>query len=364
MRFGADPEFVIVEKATGTPVPAHKFFGDKYHKKQVETVRGPAALFRDGFNLEINVPPQDCRALLVAGMKDAVVAAKAHLGPAFDLVSPQSVAVDLSFVKDAPEDVQQFGCEPSYCAYRLVPKVPDINAVDHPFRYAGGHMHFSLDARGFIKNPDNHIDIIRLLDLYLGLPLTALFGDANSIQRRKYYGQAGEFRTQDYKGDGSLIGVEYRTPGPEVWTNDNIIASWAFGIGKYVISHFAELRRTLDPAKFDATREAIDVAPEKAWDLMRAVPGFYTADFLKVLKPKLHRKVTIDTMAHESHTGFAEIVGADWGIQIPGLPELRRQPGYTNLFPPAYHSTDGYQAKDPTTGAWKSWRRDRNEIDI
>lgn len=326
MFIGADPEFVIIKKATGESVSAHNFFPDKTAKivvplKKYATDGYNAKLFRDGYNLEVNVPAANCRAYLATWMQEALVAAFAKIGPEYTLAPIQAVKVDLAHMKDAPDDLKTFGCDPSYCAYDLVPKVPQIDAMTHEFRYAGGHLHFSgLDT---INEPSNHPTMIRLLDVYLGLPLAALFGDEKSSMRRKYYGQAGEFRSQKYPLNPNrilpTIGVEYRTPGPEVWTQDNFVMSFAFGIGRRILSQFAQYKTQLDDAQNDDVREAINSNPEKAWGLLRAVPGFYNADFLKALKPKLTRELTLQNMERDAHCGFTEVAIADLGLKVPGV---------------------------------------------
>jgi hypothetical protein len=359
MYIGADPEFVVTKVATGEPVPAHLFFPDKHNKIAVPlkpckySTSSPAKLFRDGFNLEVNLPPSTCRAYFATWMQEALKAAFAKIGPEYTLAPVQAVQIDLNHMKDAPDDLKTFGCEPSYCAYRLVAKVPDIDAMSHPWRYAGGHMHFSdTDPKSVLSNPDNHPDMIRVLDFYLGLPLACLFGDDLSTQRRKYYGQAGEFRTQMYgKNDIGLaeIGLEYRTPGPEVWTDENVIAGFAFGIGKRLLSNqgFVGALKTLDKAKDDDVREAIDSAPEKAWNLVAAVEGFYDPDFLKLLKLKLSRKLNLHLADRDLHPGFREVVIGDWGLKIPGVPlKLRRAAGIIRSANQTHDNHSGYEYLD------------------
>lgn len=243
MYFGTDPEYLIVNKL-GRPVPAHKAgFGDKEHKMVLRSALygGPddweSRVFRDGYMVEVNIKPDTCRQTTTHRMQRAIQALQQKLRPKYQLVSRAAVKINLARdMKDAPEDVLQFGCEPSYDAYELEAKIPPIDAITHPFRYAGGHLHFghSGDKRlDWMKNKDIHPMFVKLMDLYVGLPLTYLFDSKYTFWRRRFYGQAGEFRSQRYGKGETQIGVEYRTPGPEVW-NEPWVASFAMGTGRYI----------------------------------------------------------------------------------------------------------------------------------
>ncbi len=106
-----------------------------------------------------------------------------------------------------------FGCEQDFNAYTLTTNTPEMDASEHPHRYAGGHIHLGLASRYLTqdkpeykaaKTEDGHIRIIRFLDLLLTIPTMRLDNDNGSKLRRSKYGKAGCFRPTPY-------GIEYRT---------------------------------------------------------------------------------------------------------------------------------------------------------
>src|SRR5262249_30638835 len=76
-------------------------------------------------------------------MEEALAHARSLAAP-HNLSYAPACEIDLAFLATAPEDLQHFGCEPSYDAYTKEMKTPAVDARTHPWRYAGGHMHISL----------------------------------------------------------------------------------------------------------------------------------------------------------------------------------------------------------------------------
>lgn len=100
-----------------------------------------------------------------------------------------------------------FGCDPDQDAFdtNMVNTIEDVS--HHPFRYAGGHFHFS-GVEEFEKYPRS---VIKLLALTVGnyVNSRSWFPDLEKM-RAKYYGKPGKYRVQRYPDNS--VGVEYRTP--------------------------------------------------------------------------------------------------------------------------------------------------------
>lgn len=309
--FGTDPEYFII-KTDGTLVPAHKFFEDKHHKKRYS--RG--SVFRDGYAVEVNVMPDECRQTVTYSVQYTLRNLDKFLRErGCRLFVAPAVKIDLAKLRNAPKDVQMFGCDPSFCAYTGEAKIPSIDGRTHDRRYAGGHLHFSttrdwMGRRPWLleRNPEQLADAAKLLDLYLGLPLTCIFHSLGQYTRRKYYGQAGEFRPQTY--DNSAAGIEYRTPGPEVW-NTAAIASFALGVGRKVLQNFHELRRKWDKKIEDDLRDAINTGAGRV-RLLRRLQGFYNPGIVSELQQKIHnrRLVLLSETNGEVQNGYG-----DWALE-------------------------------------------------
>jgi hypothetical protein len=269
---GTDPEFLIVD-SRGKPVPAHKAgMPDKQHKLVLQP--DESWCFRDGYMVEINLAPNQCRQTMGHRMARALRRLEAMLPPGHHLRSRSAVKINLAKdMKNAPDDVKQFGCEPSWDAYTGETKTPPIDAMTHPWRYAGGHLHFSGDtavAQAKGKPTPELRKIVKLMDLYIGLPLTCVFGNKLTYQRRKFYGQAGEFRPQSY--GHNAYGVEYRTPGPEVWRAP-WVASFAMGVGRDICRQVTTL--AFDDKIADDLQDAINTGAGK-WKLVKGFRNHFT----------------------------------------------------------------------------------------
>ncbi len=293
--FGTDPEFAIFDHRAKCFVPAHSV-GLQPKKRAWAEPGGRGKAFRDGYMLEVNVQPTLCRQTLAYELSNTLAYVKRRLGSRYVLRALPAITIELQTMRDAPPDVRQFGCEPSFCGYDEIAKVPPIDALTHRWRYAGGHMHFSTErnqrAYKWLGNPKQHPAIARVLDWKLGLPLSFLAHSALQYRRRAYYGQAGEFRTQHYQRDSDFytpdIGFEYRTPGPEVWTTP-WLSSWAFGVGRWVVQNFPKLNKEYPERGHDKIRGLINTGKGDWAEWLGTVPGFYTPVVLKFLKKRLTR---------------------------------------------------------------------------
>ena len=343
ITLGADPEFTFFDK-NDRPVPAHRLgFGDKQHKK----THGRTTAHRDGFNLEMNfTAPFTCRAFVVEYMKPSLKQIEYDLPKGIKLRAKAAYEIDLQdLMSDAPEDVRVFGCEPAFDAYTGEATYIDIDAETHPWRYAGGHMHFGtqievekLDSttsyeyeqtywkhyneerqRALEKNknvlwdPNKYTKLAKIFDWLIGIPLTCIYNGPEQFQRRKYYGKAGEFRPQRYTRE--YMGFEYRTPPPELF-NHLTMVSLFYGVGRYIIQNFGALEKKYKDSWGKEIAKAINEGkdPEKFLD---SVPHLYNADTIKRLRgvPNIYRW-SLTTTPVEAHTGWSEWARV-WGIPVP-----------------------------------------------
>lgn len=106
------------------------------------------------------------------------------------------------------------GCNPEWSVYSLTVIEPSEKIVDFmdgyyyfkvPFRTAGGHIHLGSELLG---DPFEASNVIRMMDLFLGVPSIFLDTDITSKERRKAYGLAGSHRVPE---EGNRL--EYRPLG-------------------------------------------------------------------------------------------------------------------------------------------------------
>lgn len=276
---GTDPEYFVVDSAL-KPVPAHTLgFDDKHNKKKFKDGKA----FRDGYAIEINVAPSSRWDLLTLDVRSVMCQIQAGLPYGHRLLSMPTVKIDLAKDLDnCPVDLLTFGCDPSMDAYTGMPKLPDINAMEHPMRYAGGHLHFSQvgikeDSKHWSTDIDKVRLFIRMMDVYVGLPLTVIFDRPQTYLRRRFYGQAGEFRHQKYE-DGS-IGIEYRTPGPEVF-NHPAVTNMVIEVGKHLFENFERAAENWSDRFGKSVQEAINTGVGRS-SYLESLVGFYSSDLIR-----------------------------------------------------------------------------------
>ncbi len=312
---GVDPEFFILNSA-GKPIPAWKHFPPKEAKIPYGYGGGSGGTsphgwyFRDGYALEFNTPPETCRARMGNSLRQTVGDALEKLPKGSTLSTAATIRINNTDMKDAPQDCQIFGCDPSYNAYTEKLFTVDLDAMTHPFRYAGGHMHYGagIDA-SFMKTSEASFMFVKLCDLFIGLPFAFLYATKDERLRRKYYGRAGECRLQKYPNGGQ--GVEYRVPSPKLWNNHSV-ATLFFGVMRTIHNNYADLAKLYDPKWEQPVQDAINNC-DVPQSMLQTVPGMYTPELLISLKKQRHFRIfEFPTYAGDCHTAFTEHVRTQW----------------------------------------------------
>ena len=275
---GMDPEFFVRDGA-GKYVGAYHYFPTSQTSRSVDA----HIFFRDGWALEINPHKNTCREVLQQYINTVLWAALRALPSDHTLVATSAVPIDLEDLRDAPTDCLTFGCKPSLNAYTGgVPGVVDLDAAEHPFRYAGGHIHHSFLPRRERVWQSEHEKLLlvpQYWDKYVALPLTYLVGGEATAQRRQHYGKAGEFRIQKYpNGCG---GMEYRTPGPEMYAAPWLL-TMALGASRVVWEDFEWFLEYRPLKHQDQVRAAVNrgLPDEGLLDLIDPIPWLYDQKIL------------------------------------------------------------------------------------
>ena len=287
---GVDPEMFLVDK-NGRSVPAHKLFPEKSKRECISFNK--SSYYRDGYAVEFNIDSgQTCRETLITYLYEAIFEAAYRASKhKLHLVSVPAVRVALNELEDAPPDVQIFGCNPSANAYTKISSVPDINAMTHPFRYAGGHLHFSFPYRSRTQNlmwpkdhnwilkPENVFLFVKMMDLFVGIPMTYIEANPLNFLRRQNYGKAGEFRFQIYpSSDGQLggVGIEYRTLSP-FWLRQPALLSFALGMGREIFNNFFAYAKNWDSKIEPDVQKAINTGIGLR-KLLQDIPAIHDSD--------------------------------------------------------------------------------------
>lgn len=308
MLIGTDPEFFILGEG-GKSIPAHRKLPGKATPLQVAAGgrrKGAFSFFRDGYAVEVNVPPAGTVQELTWSMQAALDALRTFvLVGGETLTTLPGVPVSWALMKGAPEDVLSVGCDPSEDAYSGEKKFPSLDPKTARERFSGGHMHFSTSKVGgegwALKK--NIPKCVKLLDLYVGLPLTFFFPSPEGFHRRLFYGQAGEFRFQDY---GTAHGLEYRVPTPEIWGHP-AIASFAFETAIHVLRNGPSLWKGWDTGREADLRGAINWG-EGIEALLTPLNGLWDLSDLRAFCARIRPLVERPLSLEEPLSGWRALV--------------------------------------------------------
>jgi hypothetical protein len=224
---GADPELMLVAPCGALTSAIPLIEGTKAKPLKVKV----GAVQRDNVMAEFNVKPSGSDGEFIANIE-------AVLRELADLVRPNKLTVRAyaEFPKEELEhpEARVFGCDPDYCAWPnrdgilCMNSVPSHKALE-PFRSAGGHLHIGhkKQTEEMLLDDFGKIEVVKALDLLLGIPSVLLDPDQSSLERRSLYGTAGAHRPKPY-------GVEYRALG-NFWLRSPDFVHLVYGLANRAV---------------------------------------------------------------------------------------------------------------------------------
>jgi len=211
--FGSDPEFIAINIDTQQPISCVGKIGGTKHEPL--SIGEGCSRQEDNVLAEVCIPP-------VTNKKDFVkyiTYAKNEVNKL--LTKFNAKLISASSMEYPNEELQskaarKFGCSESWCAWTGESvDVPPAEMVGN-LRSAGFHIHIGF--KGDIEDFDLIETLIRNMDKYLGLPSLIIDRDTD---RRKIYGKAGDFRSEELADD--IIKIEYRTLGANMGATDELM---------------------------------------------------------------------------------------------------------------------------------------------
>jgi hypothetical protein len=347
---GQDTEFFLWDTVENKYVPS-------WHYLPPPTAKGGMAgrlIFRDGFAMEINSIPQSCRAYIWEDVASALKAARSLFQiPAHIEFSTRPYVDIREHLKDVdtwPQDLKVLGCHPTLDAYTGDRKEIRRDPLTIPFRTCGAHMHIS-EVHHVTQYTHTSQMFIKLCDLFIGLPLTVLFGDEMEFERRTLYGTAGEYRMQEYPSGAR--GIEYRTPSTRMYCHPAVMGL-CFAIMRGLISkHFGKLMESWNPAIEKPLRKAINTG-QGALEMFEDMQKMYNfADFTRPSVEDrlcggfdLHSKYKLDCYGREYLVGEYQTIrpfSADVWLTLKKNINKDLNPEYP--FREAHHGLSEYLAE-------------------
>lgn len=195
---GADPELFIVNEKTGKVVSSIGIIpGEKGNAWRSDDMPEGFGIEVDNILGEFNIPPCRTKEEFINNieyMKDYIDRFVKEKNPDLGIQCIASREVDEDQLQS--DEAKLFGCSPDFNAYTEMENEKP-NGESTNLRSAGFHIHIGYDNNDI----DTSVELVKYLDLYLGVP--AVIDDPDK-KRRLLYGKAGSFRLTPY-------GVEYRS---------------------------------------------------------------------------------------------------------------------------------------------------------
>lgn len=229
---GADIELFLKNETTNEIMSAEGFIeGTKEQPFIFDTANKFFATSLDNVMCEFGIPPAKTADEFYANIQKSIGYINHNLPPGLCTVALPSANLHERWLQSVSSTT--FGCEPDFNAYTLKTNVFEFGN-DPTLRSAGGHIHIGMDNPPpyfvhFYKTHEDHVQIVKALDLFLGIPSVILEPDN---KRKLLYGKAGCYRPKPY-------GVEYRTLS-NYYVNSEGAIKWVYGAAMNAIEWLNE----------------------------------------------------------------------------------------------------------------------------
>lgn len=239
---GCDPEFFL-QKQHQYVSAIGLIGGTKWEPRPLDD-QGHAVL-EDNVAVEFNIPPAHNHVEFINSIQHVMNILKQRL-PDYTFSTESAVVFDDEQLMHPA--ALEFGCEPDFNAWTMEQN-PRPESPNKNLRSAGGHIHIGTDL--------NKLQVIRAMDLFVGVPATKL--DKHGQMRRELYGKAGAFRAKDY-------GVEYRTLS-NFWIFSEKTIEWVYQQTKKALD-FVQAGNTLSDKDGQLIQQCINHSDEEAYGLL------------------------------------------------------------------------------------------------
>lgn len=172
---------------------------------------GEVSIEEDNILAEFQTEPTENRAVFIRRVNAGIQAIKDESG--MDVKIQASHTFTKEYLKGLPPKAYVFGCNIDMNAYTDKSN-PKPNAYTNQ-RTSGGHLHIDVPGK---RMSERRTKLVKLLDLYLGVPSVLL--DSDGAKRRRMYGKAGSYRDKSY-------GIEYRVLS-NFWLRSDKLIGWVF----------------------------------------------------------------------------------------------------------------------------------------
>lgn len=300
ITLGTDPEFMLKDEKGRLISAIEVVPGSK--ENRYDLGNGHFAYF-DNVLAECSVKPGGDKQAIIANLKDCFQRYAELVSP---LILWPLASANYPDKECEHHEAKQFGCSPELCAYEMtVIRPPECPAT---FRSCGGHVHIGYNGGADIEDDEeanfkvdwDRVWVIRMADLFLGIPSLILDKDPTSKARRQLYGGAGSHRAC------SEYGVEYRALS-NFWLARPSLVGLIYDLSSACVQTVME----------DGCHEQIwdkEINPLDLKETINSANKKKANKYFDLLKKYLPKKV-FDEMLAESDKDFDPDMYKNWAIK-------------------------------------------------
>lgn len=191
---GADPEFFVMRGDQFISAHELPITGTKEEPQPLD--RGDVQV--DGTALEIGMTPCSTAEEFADTLEYVLEQVRALIGPEYNIAPTSQSTFNEDYFRRIPIANRRLGCQPDFNAFEgCINKPPHLTRT--PKRYAGGHVHVS------VENRDTQ-ELVEKLIPFLDARLAPMCNKLDPTTERRFtYGRLSNYRPKPY-------GIEYRTP--------------------------------------------------------------------------------------------------------------------------------------------------------
>jgi hypothetical protein len=200
---GADPELLLRNRKTKKIVSAIPIVPEG--KENPKSLGNGFGMQHDNVLLEFQVPPSKGKKEFIATLSEGLRRVTKVIGKNYELVAQASYIFPKKLL--IHQDANVFGCHAEFDAWKMGQVQPPECKTG--LRSCGGHIHlgrsdFENPSDPILIDPFSKARVIRLMDIFLGVPFVMLENnDKTNKERKKLYGRASFHRPTPF-------GCEYR----------------------------------------------------------------------------------------------------------------------------------------------------------
>jgi hypothetical protein len=234
--FGSDPEFMLVDGAGKYRSAIGVIPGSKEKRHRIKN----SSFYYDNVLAECNIPPAVNKTQAIKNV-GTTISQLAKLIDPFGLRLVAQAAQRYPKSELQCKEALEIGCKAESCAYRLedldkdhsVTKKIKTKFQKGTLRTAGGHIHLGTPLG---KQHLPCVMLVRMMDLFVGVPSLFMDHDTSSTLRRELYGEAGRYRQPKH-------GVEYRSLG-NFWLNSPEMVGLIYDLCAFTVDFVAKERHS------------------------------------------------------------------------------------------------------------------------